>query len=58
MSEDRLWYEAARFAADYRATPVDKRLAFDAWADRRGLGPDVKRRLWQTIKTLCRQRAA
>jgi len=58
MSEARLWYETAQFAADYRVTPVDKRLAFDPWADRRGFDPDEKRRLWQTIKALGRQRAA
>jgi len=57
MSEDRLWYEAARFAADYRVTPVDKRLAFDAWADRRGFGPDLKRRLWRKVKAVARRAA-
>lgn len=57
MSEERLWYEAERFVAGYRSTPVDKRLAFDAWADGRGYPPLLKRRLWARVKALGRRRA-
>ncbi|GAB4275369.1 MAG: hypothetical protein Kow0092_30950 [Deferrisomatales bacterium] len=56
MGNDRILYEAESFLADYRSLPVDKRLAFDAWADRKGFQPDLKRRLWRTIKSLSRQR--
>ena len=51
-------YLAEKFLRDYRVHPVEKRLAFDAWADRQGFGPDAKRRLWREVKTLSRRQAA
>lgn len=58
MTQEYTIYLAEKFLDDYRPHSVEKRLAFDAWADRRGLGPDVKRRLWREIKALSRRQAA
>ncbi len=58
MTHDRVLYFAEKFLRDYRLTPVEKRLAFDAWADRLGFNPDVKRRLWREVKALSRRKAA
>ena len=58
MTREWSAYLAEKFLRDYRTFPVEKRLAFDAWADRLGLGPDVKRRLWREVKSLSRRQAA
>ena len=58
MGQDRTAYIAEKFLEEYRFTPVEKRLAFDAWADRMGYGPDDKRRLWREVKNLSRRHAA
>jgi hypothetical protein len=57
MSAERIWYEAERFLTAHRSLPVDRRLAFDAWTDRRGFDPDEKRRLWSTVKAIARRRS-
>jgi hypothetical protein len=55
MTREHSVYLAEKFLQDYRAIPVEKRLAFDAWADRHGFNPDVKRRLWREVKGLSRR---
>ena len=55
MSEERAIYLAEKFLRDFRNIPVERRLAFDAWADRYGFDPDVKRRLWREVKALARR---
>lgn len=54
MTREYTVYLAERFLRDYRNVPVEKRLAFDAWADRQGFSSDAKRRLWREVKTLGR----
>ena len=56
MNQERIWYEAERFLTGHRSLPVGRRLAFEAWADRRGFDPDEKVRLWSTVKAAARQR--
>ncbi|GAB4259660.1 MAG: hypothetical protein Kow0092_08050 [Deferrisomatales bacterium] len=59
MTQEHVIYLAEKFLSDYRTFfPVEKRLAFDAWADRQGLSPELKRRLWREVKSLSRRRAA
>ncbi len=58
MTRQYTAYLAEKFVRDYRTHLVEKRLAFDAWADRQGFGPEVKRRLWREVKTLTRRHAA
>ncbi|MEW6486967.1 MAG: hypothetical protein AB1578_03510 [Thermodesulfobacteriota bacterium] len=58
MTREYTAYLAEKFLRDYRVQSVEKRLAFDAWADRQGFGPDAKRRLWREVKTLSRSQAA
>ena len=58
MTREYTSYLAEKFLTDYRNHPVEKRLAFDAWADRQGFNPDAKRRLWQEVKSLSRRKAA
>ena len=58
MTQEYTIYLAEKFLDDYRSQAVEKRLAFDAWADRKRFGPDAKRRLWREIKTLSRRQAA
>ena len=58
MTREFTAYLAEKFLLDYRAHPVEKRLAFDAWADRHGFGPDAKRRLWREVKSISRRHAA
>ncbi len=58
MTREHTTYLAEKFLEDYRTYPVEKRLAFDAWADRQGFGPDAKRRLWREVKSLSRRQAA
>ena len=58
MTKEYTLYLAEKFLRDYRLFPVEKRLAFDAWADRLGLDPDTKRRLWREVKALSRRKAA
>lgn len=48
MSEERLWYEAQQFLSTHRSLPVD----------RRRYCPDLKRRIWSTVKAVARRRAA
>lgn len=57
MGQEQTTYIAEKFLQDYRFTPVEKRLAFDAWADRLGYGVDTKRRLWREVKNLSRRQA-
>ena len=49
-------YLADKFLAAYLLAGVDKRLAFDVWADREGYPPHVKRELWRRIKGIGRGR--
>ncbi|MDW7712355.1 MAG: hypothetical protein SCH98_17955 [Deferrisomatales bacterium] len=58
MTREYTAYLAEKFLREHRAQAVEKRLAFDAWADRQGFGGDAKRRLWQEVKTLTRRHAA
>lgn len=58
MGQEHTAYLAEKFLSEYRFTPVEKRLAFDAWADRLCYGPDAKRRLWREVKSLSRRQAA
>lgn len=58
MTQEHTTYLAEKFLEEYRALPVEKRLAFDAWADRQGLEPELKRRLWREVKSLSRRQAA
>jgi hypothetical protein len=58
MSEERTIYLAEKFLRDYRNIPVEKRLAFDAWADRYRFDSEVKRRLWREVKYISRRQAA
>jgi hypothetical protein len=58
MTHEYTAYLAEKFLRAYRAQAVEKRLAFDAWADRQGFGADAKRRLWREIKALTRRHAA
>jgi len=58
MTQEYTAYLAEKFLQDYRAHPVEKRLAFDAWADRQGFGAEAKRRLWREVKSLSRRQAA
>jgi hypothetical protein len=58
MTREYTRYVAEKFLRDHRGFPVEKRLAFDAWADRQGFSPDAKRRLWQEVKSLSRRKAA
>lgn len=58
MNPELTSYLAEKFLDEYRHVRVEKRLAFDAWADRRGFGPDVKRRLWREVKSISRRKAA
>jgi len=58
MTREYTVYLAEKFLEDYRTHPVEKRLAFDAWADRQGLGPEARRRLWREIKAVSRRQAA
>jgi hypothetical protein len=58
MSEERALYLAEEFLKYHRAHPVEKRLAFDAWADRQRFDPGIKRRLWQQVKSLSRRHRA
>lgn len=50
-------YLAEKFLAAYRDAGVDKRLAFDVWADREGYPPPVKRELWRRVKSVGRRRS-
>ncbi len=56
MTREFTKYLAEKFLTEYRSQPVEKRLAFDAWADRQGFGTDAKRRLWQEVKSLSRNK--
>ncbi len=58
MTREYTTYLAEKFLRDYRLYPVEKRLAFDAWADRQGFDPDTKRRLWREVKSISRRKAA
>lgn len=58
MGQNQTTYIAEKFLAEYRFTPVEKRLAFDVWADRMGYGPEDKRCLWREVKHLSRRLAA
>ncbi|NOY43936.1 hypothetical protein [Deferrisoma camini] len=58
MTREYTTYLAEKFLREYRLFPVEKRLAFDAWADRQGFDPDVKRRLWREVKSISRRKAA
>ncbi|MBI5015609.1 MAG: hypothetical protein HZB55_08985 [Deltaproteobacteria bacterium] len=58
MSEERAIYLAEKFLREYRNARVEKRLAFDAWADRYGFDADAKRRLWREVKHRTRSPAA
>ncbi len=58
MTREYTNYLAEKFLTDYRNIRVEKRLAFDAWADRLGFRPDQKRRLWREVKSLGRRQAA
>ena len=58
MTREYTSYLAEKFLKDYPSFPVEKRLAFDAWADRQGFGADSKRRLWREVKALSRNRTA
>ena len=58
VGQEYTTYIAEKFLEEYRFTPVEKRLAFDAWADRLGYRPDAKRRLWREVKSLSRRQAA
>jgi hypothetical protein len=58
MTQEYTTYLAEKFLQEYRVSRVDKRLAFDAWADRQGLRPEAKRRLWREVKSLTRLLAA
>lgn len=58
MGQEQTIYIAEKFLEEYRFTPVEKRLAFDAWADRQGFGAETKRRLWREVKSLSRRQAA
>jgi hypothetical protein len=58
MTQEYTAYLAEKFLRNYRAVRVDKRLAFDAWADRQGLTPEAKRRLWREVKAMTRLQAA
>ena len=57
MTQEYTAYLAEKFLKEYRIRAVDKRLAFDAWADRQGLRSDSKRRLWSQVKSLSRRQA-
>lgn len=57
MSKERLLYEARQFLATHGSLPVNRRLAFDAWADRRGFEPEVRPRLWSAVKAAARRPA-
>lgn len=54
MTQEYTIYLAERFLRAYRSMPVEKRLAFDAWADRQGFAAETKRRLWREVKSLSR----
>jgi hypothetical protein len=58
MTREYTSYLAEKFLREYQTFPVEKRLAFDAWADRQGFGPETKRRLWREVKVLSRNRPA
>lgn len=58
MTSEYTAYLAEKFLRDYRAHPAEKRLVFDAWADRHGFGAEAKRRLWREVKSLSRRHAA
>ncbi len=58
MTQEYTAYLAEKFLREYQIFRVEKRLAFDAWADRQGLGPDAKRKLWREVKALARPQAA
>jgi len=58
MTQEYTAYLAEKFLRNYRTQPVEKRLVFDAWADRMGFGPEAKRRLWREVKSLSRRQAA
>jgi len=58
VGQEQTLYSAEKFLQEYRFTPVEKRLAFDAWADRQGFGAETKRRLWREVKSLSRRQAA
>ena len=55
VTQEYTSYLAEKFLKEYRIYAVEKRLAFDAWADRQGLRADVKRRLWQEVKSMSRR---
>ena len=55
MTQEYTSYLAEKFLKEYRGQDVEKRLAFDAWADRQGLRADSKRRLWREVKSLGRR---
>lgn len=58
MIAERARYLAEKFLEAHRVRGVERRLAFDAWADRLGLPPAAKRRLWREVKQVSRRRAA
>jgi len=51
-------YLAQQFLKKRRIPGVDRRLAFDVWADGRGYNPHFKRELWREIKGAGRRRPA
>jgi hypothetical protein len=55
MTQDYTAYLAEKFLKEFLGSAVDKRLAFDAWVDRRGLRSTSKRCLWNTVKALRRR---
>jgi hypothetical protein len=55
LTHERLTYLAEKFLTDARFIPVDRRLSFEAWADRQGFGPETKRHLWRAVKAAARR---
>jgi len=54
----RAQYLAQEFLKKHRIPGLDRRLAFDVWADGRGYTPHFKRELWRQIKGVTRRGAA
>jgi hypothetical protein len=51
-------YLAQQFLRKHRIQGLDRRLAFDVWADGNGYSPHFKRELWRRIKAATRQKSA
>ncbi len=49
---------ANAFFDAYQDPEINKRLFFDAWADRTGYNPAVKRRVWEEVRRITYQLAA